>query len=150
MTNNYVITFFTSSLLYLLSFYSTLAWQGTTMYSCMFLNAWIVIYVYACMHVCMYACVYVYMYVCRLFLFHKCCKVLECVSIRQAMVCGRPVSQNALIKFVRNCPRTMKWFHSGLTKENMTMLQKERPSIELLNWKTERKMSDFVGNVEMG
>jgi len=71
------------------------------------------------------------------FLFHECCKVLERVSIRNAehgngtMLAS--VSQDALIKFVRNAPLTLKWFRSDLTKENIDMLRLERPGIELLN-----------------
>jgi hypothetical protein len=69
------------------------------------------------------------------FIFHRCCKALERVSIRNAR-CYRNVliciPQNALIKFVRNVP-SLRWFRSDLTQENIDMLQLERPDIELLN-----------------
>jgi hypothetical protein len=77
----------------------------------------------------------------EIFIFHKCCKAIECVSIRnmkyprgffhddQKLI----FTQNALIKFVRNAPTTLRWFRSDLTTENMTMLRLERPGIELLN-----------------
>jgi len=69
------------------------------------------------------------------FLFHKCCKVLERVSIRKAKYGygRRNIPQDALIKFVRNAPATLKRFHSDLTKRNMDMLRLERPGIELLS-----------------
>jgi hypothetical protein len=41
--------------------------------------------------------------------------------------------QNALIKFVRNAPPSLRWFRSDLSTENIDMLRKERPEIELLN-----------------
>ena len=41
--------------------------------------------------------------------------------------------QNALIKFVRNAPSTLRWFRSDLTPDNMTTLRLEQPGIELLN-----------------
>jgi hypothetical protein len=41
-------------------------------------------------------------------------------------------TQNALIKFVRNAPSSIRWFRSDLTLENMNMLRMERPGIELL------------------
>jgi len=44
-----------------------------------------------------------------------------------------PVSQNALIKFVRNTSSTLRWFRSDLTTDNVEMLQKEFPEIEFLN-----------------
>ena len=73
------------------------------------------------------------------FIFHHCSKALERVSIRN--VKWRSVStciidvvpQDALIKFVRNAPPTLRYFRSDLTQENMTMLRLERPGIELLN-----------------
>ena len=75
------------------------------------------------------------------FIFHHCSKALERVSIRNAKVCemitrDEPtvvIPQNALIKFVRNAPSSMRWFRSDLTLENMNMLRMERPGIELLN-----------------
>ena len=70
-------------------------------------------------------------------------KSLECLSIRNAKyaiqtngsdtIVGTNVPQNVLIKFVRNAPTSMRWFRSNLTKENIDMLTKERPGIELLN-----------------
>ena len=77
-----------------------------------------------------------------IFLFHKCSSnKLERVSIRNAKVNlngfptmqAVPVPQNALIKFIRNAPSTLKSFRSDLSPENMTMLRSERPEIELLN-----------------
>ena len=76
-----------------------------------------------------------------LFLFHKCgSTVLERVSIRNAKWYGFDhdedpiiIPQNALIKFVRNAPKSLRWFRSNLTTENMTMLRLERPEIELVN-----------------
>jgi len=91
------------------------------------------------------------------FIFHKCfhdsSKVgLERVSIRNAkLYCfpdgvdvdnnhnrrrtfiEHPMPQNALIKFVRMAPTSLKWFRSDLTQENMIMLRSERPDIELVN-----------------
>jgi len=74
-----------------------------------------------------------------LYLFYKCgSKVLERVSIRNAKwYVGShdptAVSQNALIKFVRKAPTSLKWFRSDLSHENMNMLRLERPGIELVN-----------------
>jgi hypothetical protein len=76
-------------------------------------------------------------------LFVYCSKVLERVSIRNAKWCYinndnndiiDVVPQNALIKFVRNAPPTLRWFRSDLNQDNMTMLRLERPEIELLNY----------------
>ena len=71
------------------------------------------------------------------FLFHKCCtKVLERVSIRNAKLAPflspdpKDISQDMLIKFIRNVPFSMHWFRSDLTQENIALLQKERPDIE--------------------
>jgi len=70
----------------------------------------------------------------NIFLFHKCCNVLERVSIRNIKYYrGRSIPQNMLIKFVRNGPPTLKWLRSDLTQGNMDMLRLERPGIELLN-----------------
>jgi hypothetical protein len=78
----------------------------------------------------------------NIFIFHKCCKSLERVSIKNAKyVTNRyvpqeakiSIPQNALIKFVRNSPPSLRWFRSDLTQENMDMLRLERPDIELLN-----------------
>ena len=73
------------------------------------------------------------------FIFHYCCEALKRVSIRNAE-CSDMLSnfvdvvpQNTLIKFVRNAPRTLRWFRSDLTQDNIKMLQLERPEIELLN-----------------
>ena len=73
----------------------------------------------------------------KYFLFHRCRKGLERVSIQNATCydtrgCNIIIPQSALIKFVRNVP-TLKWFRSNLTEKNIYMLQKERPLIELLN-----------------
>ena len=65
-----------------------------------------------------------------IFLFHKCSKGLERVSIKNAK---NPTfhgedgifSQNVLIKFVRNTP-TLKWLRSDLTQDNIEMLQSEQ------------------------
>ncbi|OEU14666.1 hypothetical protein FRACYDRAFT_241218 [Fragilariopsis cylindrus CCMP1102] len=81
----------------------------------------------------------------EIFMFHRCCKALERVSIRnmnwsvnygdhhtdldQRLI----FKQNVLIKFVRNAPSSLHWFRSDLTPDNMTMLRMERPGIELLN-----------------
>ena len=73
------------------------------------------------------------------FLFHKCYKVLERLSIRKAKYGNvfadrqKQIPQDALIKFVRNAPPSLKWFRSDLTKQNMDILRLERPGIELLS-----------------
>jgi hypothetical protein len=77
------------------------------------------------------------------FIFHCCSTALERVSIRNAKWVTKNhyhrrndrivVPQNALIKFVRNAPASLRWFRSDLTIENMNMLRLERPTIELLN-----------------
>jgi hypothetical protein len=69
------------------------------------------------------------------FIFHKCCKAIERLSIRNAEYKNRDINymQNILIKFVRNAPPTLRWFRSDLTLDNMTMLRLEQPGIELLN-----------------
>ena len=77
------------------------------------------------------------------FIFHCCSTALERVSIRNAKWVTKNhyhrrsdrivVPQNALIKFVRNAPTSLRWFRSDLTIENMNMLRLERPTIELLN-----------------
>ncbi|OEU18007.1 hypothetical protein FRACYDRAFT_238438 [Fragilariopsis cylindrus CCMP1102] len=69
----------------------------------------------------------------RSFIFSHCCKSLERVSIRNARYCDGKITQNALIKFVRNAPSSMRWFRSDLSQDNITMLQLERPGIELVN-----------------
>lgn len=75
-----------------------------------------------------------------IFLFHKCgSTVLERLSMRNAKLQlsqyynNAIIPQNALIKFVRKAPPTLKWFRSDLSKENIDMLRKERPEIELVN-----------------
>ena len=68
---------------------------------------------------------------------------LERLSIKNAKVCSNgyggsslsqriDIPQNALIKFIRNAPQTLKWFHSDLTQGNINMLKKERPDIEFM------------------
>ena len=68
---------------------------------------------------------------------------LERLSIKNAKVCSNgyggsslsqriDIPQNALIKFIRNAPKTLKWFHSDLTQGNIDMLKKERPDIEFM------------------
>ena len=50
------------------------------------------------------------------FLFHKCCKVLERVSIWETKdMDGALVPQNTLIKFIWNTHYTLKWFQSYLS-----------------------------------
>ena len=73
------------------------------------------------------------------FIFHQYgYTVLERVSIRNAKYHKTEntigsISQTMLIKFIRNAPATLKWFRSDLTQENIEMLTKERPGIQLLN-----------------
>ena len=72
----------------------------------------------------------------EVYMFHRCCKALERVSIRNPKLCDeddKTISQDTLIKFVRNAPLTLRWFRSDLTLDNMKMLRLERPGIELLN-----------------
>ena len=63
------------------------------------------------------------------------CKFLARLSIRNAVLwCPRsrklqPVPQNALIKFVRKAPPSLRWFRSDLTPENIRMLRIERPEV---------------------
>ena len=73
-------------------------------------------------------------------LFYKCnSNVLERVSIKNAHCFNgnnnrtTPLSQKALIKFVRNAPPSLRWFQSSLTDENINILRPERPEIELIN-----------------
>ena len=66
---------------------------------------------------------------------HGACK-LERLSIRHAYDytnTGTTLSQNSLLKFVRNAPPTLKWFRSDLSPANMKLLRTERPDIELVN-----------------
>jgi hypothetical protein len=70
----------------------------------------------------------------EVFIFHHCCKSLERVSIRNVKhLLHGEISQNALVKFVRNAPSSMRWFRSDLSQDNITMLRLERPEIELVN-----------------
>lgn len=71
----------------------------------------------------------------KMFLFHMCSTVLERVSIKNvAYGYGRDVlPQNALIKFIRNAPSTLRWFRSDLTHKNIAILRLERPDIEFVN-----------------
>ena len=80
----------------------------------------------------------------KIFLFYQCSTKLERVSIRNAKwyepLYGHGVRwdptvipQNALIKFVRKAPTSLKWFRSDLSHENMNTLRLERPGIELVN-----------------
>jgi hypothetical protein len=68
---------------------------------------------------------------------------LERLSIKNAKVCSNgyggsslsqriDIPQNVLIKFIRNAPQTLKWFHSDLTQGNTDLLKKERPDIEFM------------------
>ena len=66
-------------------------------------------------------------------------QVLERISIRRAkfrnhdqQVC-KTVPQNALIKFIRNAPPSLRWFRSDLSQNNIDMLRLERPGIEFLS-----------------
>ena len=93
----------------------------------------------------------------NVFIFHKCkSTVLERVSIRNANYVKEiditravvlynqshgirvtkykrvSIPQDALIKFVRNAPSSLKWFRSDLTVENIKLLQRERPEIEFV------------------
>ncbi|OEU17851.1 hypothetical protein FRACYDRAFT_238279 [Fragilariopsis cylindrus CCMP1102] len=52
----------------------------------------------------------------------------RCSSFSQCI----DVPQNALMKFIRNAPKTLKWFHSDLTQGNIDVLKKERPDIEFM------------------
>ena len=76
------------------------------------------------------------------FLLHDCSsKVLERVSMRNAKmyVNGKKTSlipaipQKALMKFILNAPRTLRWFRSDLTPENIKIVQRERPDIEFVS-----------------
>jgi len=82
------------------------------------------------------------------FLFHKCCKVIERVSLRNSKCiihedsdddysyvgdCEVKIPQNLLIKFIRNSPPTLKYFRSNLNFANLEMLRLERPEIEFSN-----------------
>ena len=76
----------------------------------------------------------------HIYLFHKCgSKVLERISIKNARYSEFlrseivPFPQNALIKFIRHAPPSLRWFRSDLTQENIGMLRSERPTIEFVN-----------------
>lgn len=43
------------------------------------------------------------------------------------------IPQNALIKFLRNAPPSLRWCRSNLTPENIAMLRLERPGLKLVN-----------------
>ena len=68
-----------------------------------------------------------------IFLFHKCgSTVLERVSIKNAMWYSNSynekhtvIPQNALIKFIRNAPASLRYFGSDLSQANIEMLQSE-------------------------
>ena len=70
------------------------------------------------------------------FLFHKCSKNFERVSIKNASAIGvaqrrgttTGIPQAVLVKFVRKVP-SLRYFSSDLTPDNITMLQLERPDI---------------------
>ena len=65
------------------------------------------------------------------------CRSVERLSIRNAKWHGGSrrtmLHQNALIKFVRHAPSSLRWFRSDLSQWNIDMLQRERPGIELVN-----------------
>ena len=64
------------------------------------------------------------------FLFNRCCKSLERVSIQEARdEFGKTIKQEALVKFVRSVP-TLRWFRCDLHQENIDLLTKEHPDIE--------------------
>mmetsp|Transcript_7475 Transcript_7475/g.8557 ORF Transcript_7475/g.8557 Transcript_7475/m.8557 type:complete len:387 (+) Transcript_7475:142-1302(+) len=76
----------------------------------------------------------------NIFLFHECCENLESVSIRNAHYVGHEdnttkkcITQQALIKFVKNTARTLQWFRSDLSPENIRILQTEFENIQFLN-----------------
>ena len=74
-------------------------------------------------------------------MFHYCSNKLERVSIKNARyrysfysdgTDSAPfLPQEVLIKFVRNAP-CLRYFRSNLTQENIAMLHKEKPAIELV------------------
>ena len=55
---------------------------------------------------------------------------LVCLSIRNVKVhrCEKPLPQQVIMNFVRNAPK-LRWLRSDLTKENVAILQKERPEV---------------------
>ena len=67
-------------------------------------------------------------------------QVLERISIRRAKFHNydqqqvyKKFPQNALIKFIRNAPPSLRWFRSDLSQKNIDMLRLEQPGIEFLN-----------------
>ena len=66
-------------------------------------------------------------------------QVVERISIRGTKYYDffrqtrKTVPQNALIKYIRNAPPSLRWFRSDLSKDNIEMLRLERPGIEFLN-----------------
>ena len=76
------------------------------------------------------------------FLFYECSsRVLERVSIRNTKYSvsaeeeqsgGTALPQNALMKYIRHCPPSLRWFRSDLTQDNIAILQRERPDIEFV------------------
>lgn len=42
-----------------------------------------------------------------------------------------PIPQAVIVKMVRHTP-TLHWLHSDLTKENVTILQQERPDVTFI------------------
>jgi hypothetical protein len=78
------------------------------------------------------------------FIFQHCHKTLQSVSIRNLKfqchnrhkICNTTtvvVPQNALIKFVLNAPKSLRWFRSDLTEANIVMLRRIRPGIAFVN-----------------
>ena len=70
-------------------------------------------------------------------LLQKCSStVLERVSLRNAkfavLGCHHDMPQMALLNFIRNAPMTLRWFRSNLTKDNIAIVQQERPAIEFV------------------
>jgi hypothetical protein len=79
-----------------------------------------------------------------IFMLYFCCNALEYFSIKNMnysttagftvmMVKSRFSHKTFLVKSVRNATPTLRRLRSDLTLENMSMLQMERPGIELLN-----------------
>ena len=75
----------------------------------------------------------------HIFLFHKLhSNVLETVSIKNVRsrhsyrTRTHTLPQNALIKFIRNAPMSLRWFRSDLFQDNIDMLRSERPEIEFV------------------
>ena len=73
------------------------------------------------------------------FIFHKCSKSLERVSIKNAQYVDNfeegptRLPQNGLMKFIRNAAQSLKWFRSDLSQENIDVLRLERPDIEFVS-----------------